>query len=301
MSRSRRSSATWSSGRNRPGAGRVLDRQVVAEEAVVAVERGRRPGSSPGTTPGRASWSCRRTWPSSTRPARSPTPARSPSTSQHGRAASRCRADSDRSPCGDRNSSGSSSVASIRRSRSVPDDASSRLRCPVCPRSSPASSSRCCSAGRGGAGTGRTRLVTESVLPRPLLARRRRPPASGSPDHRAHLDRHRPVGGAEAVVEEAVVVVPQVRRRRARRGSPRSARGTSARGRRRAGGRSGAGSRRSSPSPPRRPPSSPCRRTAPAPRRPAGASGRSGRCCPGPGTRPRTGSRRWHPRGSPTR
>ena len=42
----------------------------------------------------------------------------------------------------------------------------------------------------------------------------------------------------------------------------------------------------------RRTPSSRWRRTAPACRPPAGASGRSGRCCPGRGSRPRTGCSR---------
>ena len=107
-------------------------------------------------------------------------------------------------------------------------------------------------------------------------------------DHRADLHRHRVPGRRdEPVVVEAVGLVPQALAGPARRGWRRSARGTSAPGPRRAAGRTGSARWRWRPGRSRRRPSSRWRRTAPGCRRPAGASGRAGRCCPGRGSRPR--------------
>ena len=119
----------------------------------------------------------------------------------------------------------------------------------------------------------------------------RRAPAAGMiPTMRADLHRDVLAGGRDQpVVVEPVGLVPQAL----------AFDGVPDRGEvleelqhqvgRRAAGRPGSGRPRSSTWPARRRPSSRWRRTAPGCRRPAGATGRSGRCCPGRGSRPRTG------------
>ena len=116
-----------SSGSVCPGPGRVLDGVVVTEEAVVALQRRDRPGSSAGTRSGPASWSCRRTWRWSTRRARSRS-SRGRRRRRARRGARGGRPTARAARTAERNSAGSNSFSNSRSSRSMPTTPSSSCR-----------------------------------------------------------------------------------------------------------------------------------------------------------------------------
>ena len=167
MSRARRSSAMSVEGGEPPGAGRVLDLQVVAEEAVEAVERGHgevvdREPHRPAPVGVAAEHRRRRLRGLVVHAGAQPVELRA---RPGGRGGAPTATAARAAP---RNSAGSSSAVSIRCTRSSPTTLTSRRLLPFGAAQQPGvlqlPGPR---AGRGGAGSGANRLVTDSVLPMP--------------------------------------------------------------------------------------------------------------------------------------